>query len=89
MRVLVSIDQLGNTLTGGKPDETISSRVGRNAMAGKKWALIAEKAINALFWVLVGQRNHCRDHIEWDELSDLQRSQVIEPVDHLAGLPRN
>lgn len=66
IRLLVAIDQLGNTVCDGNPDETISSRVGRNALAGKKWALIAEKVINALFWF---QPNHCRSHIEWDEVS--------------------
>ena len=67
VRVLVSIDQLANTLLNGKPDETISSRVGKNAIAGKRWALIAEKFINALFKFLIGEENHCRSHIEWDE----------------------
>lgn len=38
-------------------DETISSRVGRAAMRQKKWALIAEKVINALFWF---SPDHCR-----------------------------
>ena len=28
--ILISIDQLVNTLLGGDPDETISARVGRN-----------------------------------------------------------
>lgn len=27
--MLVSLDQLGNTLAGGHPDETISSRIGK------------------------------------------------------------
>jgi hypothetical protein len=30
-RVLLGIDQLGNTIIGGAPDETISARAGRNA----------------------------------------------------------
>jgi hypothetical protein len=30
MRVLIGIDQLGNTMLGGFPDETISARTGRN-----------------------------------------------------------
>jgi len=29
VNVLVSIDQLGNTILGGDPDETISSRLGK------------------------------------------------------------
>jgi hypothetical protein len=65
INVLVSLDQLLNVLIGGYPDETISSRVGRNAAAGKKWALIAEKVINALFWF---DPNHCRDAVELEEL---------------------
>jgi hypothetical protein len=27
--LLIAVDQLGNTLFGGEPDETISSRIGR------------------------------------------------------------
>jgi hypothetical protein len=37
------------------PDEPFSSRVGRNAIAGKRWALIAEWAIDGIFGA-----NHCR-----------------------------
>ena len=29
LNILISIDQLGNTLFGGDPDETISSRLGK------------------------------------------------------------
>lgn len=29
LNLLISIDQLGNTLAGGDPDETISSRIGK------------------------------------------------------------
>lgn len=47
------------------PDETISSFVGRNAIENKKWALITEKVINALFWF---DPDHCRRHIEWSEI---------------------
>lgn len=35
-RVLVSMDQFGNTLLGGRPDETISGNVGYNAKLGKR-----------------------------------------------------
>lgn len=73
IRVLVALDQLGNTLCGGNEDETISSRVGRNAMQGKKWALIAEKVINALFWF---QPDHCRRNIEYDELTPEEASSL-------------
>jgi len=32
MNLLISIDQFGNTLCGGDPDETISSRLGKLKM---------------------------------------------------------
>lgn len=83
LRILVSIDQLGNTVCDGNPDETISSRVGRNAIAGKKWALIAEKVINALF-SLLGQKNHCRSHIEPQFLGGVERPVTVVALDHLA-----
>ena len=38
--VLLSIDQLGNTLAGGEPDETISSRTGKwklRRLQDSKW----------------------------------------------------
>jgi hypothetical protein len=42
---------------GGEPDpdEPFSSRVGRNAIAGKCWALIAERMIDSIFGA-----GHCR-----------------------------
>ena len=35
--ILVSLDQLGNTLFGGDPDETISSRAVKAKHKGKRW----------------------------------------------------
>ena len=43
-------------------DETTSSRVGRNAIAGRRWALAAEAFIDGLFG-----GDHCRSSIERDE----------------------
>lgn len=69
--LLVAIDQLAHVILAGpkylliggptpNPDETISGKVGRMAIRGKRWALICEPVINALFW-LVGQGwGHCR-----------------------------
>jgi hypothetical protein len=39
------------------PDETISSWVGRNAVAGHMWALIAEVIIDTIFF---WNPDHCR-----------------------------
>jgi hypothetical protein len=70
-QLLISIDQLFQVILagpkyvivgGGKPDpdETISSKVGRASLAGKRWAKwFAEPAINALMFVLTGHKNHC------------------------------
>lgn len=37
------------------PDEPFSSRVGRNAIAGKRWALVAEWLIDGVLG-----KDHCR-----------------------------
>lgn len=67
VRLLIALDQLGNAVLLGNPDETISSRVGRHAVAGKRWALACEWIIDRLFFALTGEWNHCRANIEWDE----------------------
>lgn len=67
LNILISIDQFVNTVFGGSPDETISSAVGRKAIEGRRWALILESIINPIFAVL-GDDNHCRKRIEWDEI---------------------
>lgn len=67
--MLISIDQSAGCWLRGwfyvfglasepNPDETISSWVGRNAVIGKQWAIIAEKFIDALFGA-----GHCRREI--------------------------
>ena len=67
--LLIAVDQLGHVLLGGPKfvmfggpvpdcDETISSKVGRAAVKGRRWALIAERGIDAL----MGE-GHCRASI--------------------------
>ena len=58
--ILISIDQLFNTIFGGDPDETLSSRIGKKAHG-----TILEKIINFIFG-----DNHCIDAIEKDEGKD-------------------
>ena len=63
--LLIGIDQLANTIIAGDPDETISSRAGKNVKAGKKgpwkWlCLILNKF----------DKNHCQESIEEDEGKD-------------------
>ena len=59
LNVLISFDQLGNTLWLGDPDETISSRAGKGKMGlwGKMLCYILDKI----------DENHCIKSIELDE----------------------
>jgi hypothetical protein len=68
MNVLISIDQLGNSVMGGDPDETISSRLGKaeQSHGGKiPWtspiSRLTAEALNKI------DKNHCKDAIEKDE----------------------
>ena len=65
INILISIDQFGNALTGGDPDETISSRCGKLVRSGKR---------GFAFWLCMilhkMDRNHCMDAIEEDEGDD-------------------
>lgn len=73
--LLVSLDQLAHVLLAGPkyllvggpvpdPDETISSKVGRMAIRGKRWALLCERAIDWIFERLGDGPGHCRRMIE-------------------------
>jgi len=58
-----SLDQLGNTIAAGDPDETISSRLGKMARSGKLRPLP-----RLLVWALDRlDRDHCIEAIETDE----------------------
>src|SRR3546814_11380266 len=76
---LIALDQLAHVLLAGpkyilaggprpNPDETISSKVGRQAMRGKRWALVAEWMVDGLFRLLTGECGHCRAKIERSEI---------------------
>lgn len=59
-RLLISVDQLFNTIFNGSEDETISSRAGKRQKK-KLWAKL-------LCWFLDKiDKNHCKDAIEKDE----------------------
>lgn len=59
--IAIAIDQFINTLFGGDPDETISSRAGKSS---KRWGYIL---CRCLHWI---DRNHCIKSIEYDEGKD-------------------
>lgn len=61
LNVLVSLDQLINTLLWGDPDETISSRAGKAALRGKRWGCVLCKLLDKL------ESGHCNKSIEPDE----------------------
>lgn len=64
--VLIAVDQLGNAVTGGDPDETISSRLGKRVRSGEAgW--FARFTCWSLGWI---DRGHCRASIEEDEGND-------------------
>lgn len=56
--LLVALDQLGNALLFGWPDETLSSRAYRMAKSGKRsWP---RRLIDTIFfWDKAGQKGHC------------------------------
>ena len=59
--ILISLDQLVNAIFGGDPDETISSRAGKDQLKGRKWAIW-------LCWFLNKfDTKHCSKSIEEDE----------------------
>ncbi len=64
--LLIAADQGVNTVFGGNPDETISSRVGRGALKGDRLALYLERIIDGFFWIIRRELNHCRNRIEWN-----------------------
>ncbi len=62
--VLIGIDQLGNTLIAGDPDETISSRAGKDLVKGRRWA-------RTLCWFLDKvDPGHCIESIDPTEGKD-------------------
>lgn len=68
LNVLISIDQLGNTLAGGDPDETISSRLGKLKLKHGgtiPWTHPLARIIDAGLEAI--DLNHSIDAIEADE----------------------
>ena len=62
--ILITLDQLGNTIMGGDPDETISSRLAKLNRKGNKVGVIGCKILN------VFQEGHCEKSLEKDEGKD-------------------
>lgn len=61
VNVLIGLDQFANTLIGGAPDETISSRAARSRERGERWG---RWLCAGLDWLDPG---HCKDAKETEE----------------------
>jgi len=59
--LLIAIDQLGNTILGGDPDETVSSRLAKLNRKGHKIGVIGCKLLDKI------DKGHCEKSIEKDE----------------------
>ncbi len=82
MRVLLGLDQFGNTIIGGAPDETISARAGRlrDRFFWKQLAWVLD-------WI---DRNHVEDAIQSERRGTQQDpayQDVYDPEDTLGGGP--
>lgn len=68
INLLISFDQFVNTLTGGDPDETISSRMGKWARDGKNNNGLKKPIYKiANFVVELFEKDHFKKSIEEDE----------------------
>jgi hypothetical protein len=74
-RALVGLDIFANVITGGNPDETISSRSARAAEKGHKWGIAMSRFLN-LF-----QRNHGPQA----QAGDVERAKAVETLEEQSG----
>lgn len=71
LNILTGIDQMGNVLAGGDPDETISSRLGKLKVKHGgiiPWTRPLSKIIDKMLDTI--DPNHSIDAIEYDEGKD-------------------
>lgn len=66
--ILIAIDQLVNTLCGGDPDETISSRLGKWVISGENKHGLRKVIFQIVnFIVELFEKDHFKKSIETDE----------------------
>jgi len=66
--ILIAIDQLINTICGGDPDETLSSRMGKWARAGRNKKGIRKKVYKIVNCIVeLFEKDHFKKSIEEDE----------------------
>jgi hypothetical protein len=74
-RNLIGVDDLCNGILGGKNDETISARCGRDAAKGYRVGILVAKFLN-LF-----QRNHCAKA----QAGDMERAMAVIAAEKSSG----
>jgi len=57
---LIGLTQWINATLRGDPDQPFSARTATEADAGKRGWIIVEAAIDLLFAIVTGERDHCR-----------------------------
>lgn len=83
LNLALILDQLANTLFGGDPAETISSRVGKYARDGE-YLWLAD-LIDRIMW----NPKHCQESIEDDRGGDAVIPDAPKPVDKLGNRCQN
>src|SRR3972149_2127938 len=73
INVAIAVDQLGNAITGGSPDETISSRWGR---ASRRGAWYGRAGCSFLGWLDPG---HCEKAIQAEQDESHQHPEIRGP----------
>lgn len=56
--IALGYDHLGNAITGGKPEETISSRAYRAMTEGRRWGCLLCKMLDRI------ETDHCKKSVE-------------------------
>ena len=69
----IAVDVMMNTLLGGSPHETISSRLGRAESGGNSWARVICNALSKIF----SQPEHCRRSISPGQYEAVDRKEEI------------
>lgn len=69
----VAYDEAGNTIFGGPPDQTMSSRIGNAKVRGQKWAQIAAPILDFFFG-----KGHALSNVDLpaDQISDVNKHAV-------------
>lgn len=58
LNIAIAIDQLANTVFGGKPHETISQRAAKARDTGQRWGCLLCGVLDRI------QPNHCTNSLE-------------------------